>query len=554
MNKDSMENSNSAPEHVEPLQTLEQEQMPTAENEQQGNSTSFLTSISEKVKAMPSKQKMTVGVISASVIILLIYLFSGGSASSSVYTNKSIISYHIDDTDYILMNGQKHELDGETRNFSMSLDQSAIAVLTDVDDFGGTLWYITGKEKVKIAEDVKNFLISDNGKGIAYISDYDYEYRSGDLYLYDAGKKKSEKVDSDVFGHIYHLSPNGKSIAYMKDFDFDHMEFTSFIKIDNKSPEKLGNNHIPFAIADKGKYLYFGKLKDDDDIADFYVKRGKDEVRLRSNIDLNYFDAFFNVDYSQIIINDDGRAYLSINGNETVSIGRYELYSPLGQHISHRSWLNRQLKVYSIADLSNTVYYNDSDALIIFDKSGESMTIERRNMQADVGSDAIVFIDQRSRLVKKSLKDLNKEEQILADDVSHFVMSADGSKIYYLDFYDDLFFIKGTSKPKKVAGDVERSTLQLSQDGNTAVYLSDYRRNAGTLYTSKNGGKPERIADDVYSLILAPEGLYYSKDYDSGYFDVYISTNYKKSEKLEQEVEYMTRMFPRNSSDPSNMY
>src|SRR5690606_27004425 len=109
----------------------------------------------------------------------------------------------------------------------------------------------------------------------------------------------------------------------------------------------------------------------------------------------------------------------------------------------------------------------------------------------------------------------------------------------YIDDYDDLFVVKGNAQPERLASDVEWSSLSMAYDNKHVLFLTDYRNEEGTLHISKNGGKPSKLDEDVYNIVITPEGLYYAKDYSGGYFDLYYSKNLSKSEKLDQDVESM---------------
>jgi len=183
------------------------------------------------------------------------------------------------------------------------------------------------------------------------------------------------------------------------------------------------------------------------------------------------------------------------------------------------------------------VFYDDEHAIRMIGKSGEVWTVERSWYAAAVAPDqsSIVYLDSRNRLVRKSLKSADAEKVVLAEDVYGFAASPDTKEIYYLDDIEDLYYVKGSSKPKKIASDVQPGSIQVAQDG-TAVFLADYRRESGVLYQSKNGGKPSKIADDVYSAIVTPAGLFYSRNADGEYIDLYFGKNFSKAELLDKDV------------------
>lgn len=484
---------------------------------------------------------VAIGAVAIIVLVILINVLSGGGGGNIQNSNQPVLAYSADNFDTVVLSGHKHELDDESSIVMLSLNHSAAAVLTDFRSFeeGGTLWYLNGKNKIKVSDYVTYFYISDNGNAIAYITDYDEDYNSGTLKLFDG--KKSDVVDRDVFAGHFHVSPNGKSVAYVKDYEYNYgsVELTGYVKTGKKSAVKLGDYILPIAVADNAKYIYYIEVDENDsDIGNIYVKKGKNETRIRGRAPLDDINGIFNSDYSQLILYDDGRTYISVNGGEGASLGRFRLNRPV-QDTGSRFWLENMFGVLALKDLTQTLYYNNDGYIVKIDRNGTSETVIRDAWSARVTDDlgAIVYIDYRDRLVRKSLGNPLAEEQVLAKEARQFMMSNDAKIVYYIDDYDDLYVVKGNSEPAVLASDVELFSLRMSPDGKQLFYLNDYRYDAGTLYVSRNGGKPVRIAEDVHDLTITADGLYYAKDYSGGYFDLYFSKNYKKAELVEQDVE-----------------
>jgi len=501
-------------------------------------------------KSKPPVKLIGIGIVAILVLVVLFSLLNNGDKSSPITEKQPILRFSIDERDTVIMNGQSFELDGHMWDISDSLDSSAAAMLTydessDESMERNTLWYLNSSDKpIQVAEYVGNYNISDNGTKVAYIADVDEEY--GTLYLFDG--KKSEVIDHDVYAWYMHMSPDGNSIVYLKDSE----ELSAYVKNGSKAPEKLGDFIYPFAVANDAKYIYYMELDeeyldyedDSEAVGHLYVQKGKNPVRLRSNISLEDMTLLFNEDYSQVLITEDDRTYLSIEGGESTPVTRSELVYTV-QDIASRSWglpdyswWKDSFRVFADRDLTGTLLHNDSGDIVTIDRSGNSETLVSEAWNAYVTDvlNTVVYIDDRDRLIRRSLKNPGEEAEILSRDAMFFLTTDDVKTIYYVDSNYDLYVIKGKAEPKLLMMSVDYP-IDLTPDGQQIMFLADYRNEGGSLYISKNGGEPKILDEDVFTLILTDEGMYYAKDYYEGSFDLYFTSDYSKSELIAREAE-----------------
>ena len=107
------------------------------------------------------------------------------------------------------------------------------------------------------------------------------------------------------------ISQDGKSVAYVGSYSSDY-SFKGYKSINGDKPEEMGENIIPIAVSDGGKYLYYYEY--DGYTFDLYVKHKKSEVKLATN--MNYGSTIFlNEEYTQLLYTDDGKTYLSNKGD-----------------------------------------------------------------------------------------------------------------------------------------------------------------------------------------------------------------------------------------------
>jgi len=77
----------------------------------------------------------------------------------------------------------------------------------------GDLMYYDGVEAIVLASDVTDFSISNDGTGVAYITDTSEAIKDSELYVYDAETKITTLI-SDRAEASYVLSPDGDTLGY----------------------------------------------------------------------------------------------------------------------------------------------------------------------------------------------------------------------------------------------------------------------------------------------------------------------------------------------------
>ena len=328
-------------------------------------------------------------------------------------------------------------------------------------------------------------------------------------------------------------------------------ELNAYVKIGNKDPEKLGDYILPLAVSDDANYIYYMEFDEDarfgqdsDEVGHLYVQKGKKRIRLRSNVALADLTLLFNRDYSQVIISEDGRSYLSIDAAESIPVARSEIIFA-AYELASRSWAlpeyawwKDSFRVFAVSDLTSLLFHNEHGDIVSIDRSGNSETLvsEAWNSYVTPDGSTVVYVDDRERLIRRSLKDPGKEAEIISRDVMSFQTAGDGKLIYYLDFNNDLYVVKGSDEPKLLMMDASYP-INLTPDGEQFLFMADYRDESGDLYISSRGGDPKKIDEDVYTYVVTEKGMYIAKDYDEGCFDLYFSSDFSRSELITRDAE-----------------
>lgn len=483
--------------------------------------------------------KVVLPIIIAVILVILcirpLGLFSSHPMSAMKATD-TITAFESEDS--VIISGSmntKHVIDAANVIYRQdSLDGSKSAILANGEE-QGELWYITAKNKIKVNDGVHKMVMATGGSCVAYLTDYDESMKTAVLYLFDASTKKSTKVADEVFAETsICISPDGKSVGYAKDYDTEADEFSGYIKNGKKSPVKLGRNTLCMAISNGGKYIYYLKYNSDTDTSSFYVKSGDNETRLVSNTS-SYMNGsaiayLLNADYSQLIFNFDGRSYISKNGKEKEKLASAEIESILVPHNTQMAYWHNDIMyfvVYGVKNFNNFVANTSTFSLIHINGKEESTSLASAVSKSAVNKTGteVFFIDHSHSLYKIKLGHGNEEKIKLAEEAADFILTSNSSRLYYIGIDSTLYYVSGSSKPKKIADDVYSSSLYLSSYGNTVFFLADYQSNSGELYYSKNGGKKSKIASDVYQTFTTPSSAFYFSSYNSSdnSFDVYRS-------------------------------
>jgi hypothetical protein len=498
--------------------------------------------------AGPRKLRIPPAAIAAAAIVVVVALagLTLFLKLGSVPASSGSITMFSSDGDIVVSAGgsPKFSLNAKEVNRQSSLDGSVAAVIADpAPDGSGELYLLTSKGKTFVSDGVYSFQLADSGKGIAYLTDYDGKGNTATLHLYDCASNKSARIAGEVTamsgsGVFYCISPDGRSVGYIADLDVANREFNGYLKINGSKPEKLGGNMFAMALANNGAYVYYYKMDKDsgaDDLS-LCVRKGEEDTKLIPQTDSNTV-LYFNGDYTQVLFSYDGKTYLSRNGRDKEKIAGKAVTAVIRPQFAGGA-AHTGIESYDLKNFANVVLSMDDGSLLYVDGKGESSTVTGSYLQAAVTENggAVFMVSTSGTLFRRPLTLDGVKEQIAGDVVS-FAVTKDGRGLYYVNSDEELFFVSGSSKPKKVADDVS-SSLCLTADGGTLYFFVDYSGNSGTLYSSRNGGKRAKVSDDAYGVFATASGVFYCANYSSssGTYDVYRSAGGSQFKLFQSDV------------------
>ena len=439
--------------------------------------------------------------IGAGVLVVLILIIcvcaslSGGSSSSGDYLyapQNSVRVLHIDDELKILLNGKYIDgpLDTENGYFVTSLDYSTSILLTYNDNYDyDSAYLITEKGLKKIADDVINAKISDNGKVAAVLTD---DYMLYSVELPSCKMTKIRLCDEDT-PYSIRMSPNGKCMLYRVDGEL-------WFHKDGAEDYMIADSYYTgIALSDGGKYIYI-RNTDNDAI---YMTKANDPEKVKlapsggSSVQTN-------ADRSEILFcTDDDKAYICVKGGEKVKLLESQWCSPLypdgttavktfiGIPLTYDTsddcgmfYISKKLEAEKIAKGVDSEYSLD----YAYGITGVRIYPTVKEIVGDT-----LYYTKSGKLYMSSASEGYEPEKI-ASDVINFAVTKDGKHVYYIDEENTLWCYTG-GDPKKIADDVYR--FNFGTFGSSVFFLTDYADYTGTLYSCSDGKNKTRIADEV---------------------------------------------------------
>lgn len=464
---------------------------------------------------------VVIGLLTAGILFARSGLFSGTATDESAYPTSSnllLIQEENDESPYptssnLLMIQEEKKayiygtgsepiiVDGAICETKYTMDGKELAVGLDRNADGYILSYCDGSNLFKVANNVDNFIFSASGNKIIYLTDYEDQDRTGDLYVYDVTSKKSTKIIDDAYRE-FAISPDGGSIAYATDVSVElyggETGLTGYVQIEGKEAEALGENKIAFALSNSGKYIYYlERTYSDVDGNNLYVRNEESDNEIVRNGN-NISNFCLNRDCSEILFRSDHIGYICINGAEKVKIADefYSFRMIMPDEIQRSYSITSE--IINVSTFSDQLYYssyNIDDAKLVYLKNDLSteqvLTCELDNFTMSSDGKAIyhnAYINDSWCIeYYNNYRDYTSDADIIWSDkaIWSYLVMPDQSAVYFVDEIGDLWVASGSSEPKKMDTDVDNHSLTVSSDGKGIYYFT------GDYY-SINGQRPEQ--------------------------------------------------------------
>jgi hypothetical protein len=428
-----------------------------------------------------------------------------------------------------LQGGEIVTLDGNYADDQTSIDQTKMAVAVEPvlmynsghfnEDFTGCSLYLIGKTSNLLCDKgVYQFSISADGSAVAYFTDLDFKrYRNnytiyGNLVLYKNGNT-TKIADYIEIGYTIRVSPDGNTVFYVEGYD-DNPKFTTSYLYKNGENIKIASGIIPVAVSNDGEYLYYVMGED------LYVQTG---TNFDSRRNLGYFnyDYLLNENHNEVINIVDMRPYISVNGGEKHELPDYKPVVPDNIASTGHS--------YGIKTFVDMMYYTEDGAVVRVNSDFGTETIAEDVKRPTVSLDNSTFFYIKNGILYK--KDITKtdtaEIELANNSIYDFIMTEDGSALWYVNEDNELFYIQDDSTAVKVSDNIDSiGTLYL---GETLYYISD-----GALFATSNGEKGRHISEITGNVRYVSS---YGNQIIAG-VDIGCTTAYRSSDGTNFEFSY----------------
>ncbi len=502
------------------------------------------------LKSLLMKKPVWIGAAAVVLLIVVCCFFLGGDEKSKdlEYSGKSIIDIDNikEDEDFesvLFMDGTILDLDDEgAYSVRYSLDRKTVCYENEMDEL---VIIKDGKVTKTGIEDAYGVVVSDRGDSIAYYTDVEYVSYSDDygysrsvevgvLNLYMIKDKKNYEIAEEVVTDTVVLSPNGQTVAYVADFEGE-TDFKGYYCVKGKKPAEVGKEKKPFALSDKGSYVYY---MDEDRI---YVMNSKGDAEKLAS-DFYYLEICFNKARTEALYNHDGKTYVSVKGGAKKKIASTEFSEVLSKEslaLDEEYFDGDDCEVTSIRTGLDSfegklVYSSDNDSIVYLKKGFEAEKVASGiSYYAQASNNkSLVYTDDGDIWKVTNFNEGGKPTKMTnTGEVWKVYGAGNLEHVYFLSYDDELFYLKG-KKGKKIADDVE--DVYMSLDGKHCYYVVDDEE----VFCSTEGGKGKKIvtADDLDADVMG--GRLFLMTETDDVVTIYLMNGSKKKEVYSYEYSY----------------
>ena len=442
-----------------------------------------LKALTEKL-GISAKRLALIGCLFVAAVVAIVILCNimFGGSSEFIEVKKDLFCENSDTNILIFANGRLEDssIGGSYDSYKTCADGSTMAILTKEGDL-----YVYDKKPEKLASEVEQYEISQSGEGLIYVDGDD------ELYLWTKGGKPVKLSDELAFGiNGCVISPDGKTVAFAEG---DYDDPTLYTSGEKGEKQEIDDMLYPLAISDGAELVYYFDL-DDGAICVLNSKRDKEE-EICDDMDGTAY--WFNADHTQIIVQDGGKSYISIDGAEPEKL------------CSNIREIGRR-KTAAFGTTTDVIdfrgqYVLDTKGDLYFIKDNlETEKVARDVEDFDLSEDCktLFYIDDGGAIFFGSGKGKDDFEKLVKEAYS-FYMTPDGRGCYFEDENSVLYYIAAKKDTESAEICDEVYDVSMTHDGYILFMRND------NLYSS-NGGKSIRLVDkDVEYVFCTDTAAYY---------------------------------------------
>lgn len=483
------------------------------------------------------------------------------------------------------------KVDSNVRSYYVTSKNTLVYLRTDDD---GTLYMHDLETKSKIASNIDDYWVSEDGKTIYYLDN------EGTLYTTSDGVQK-DRIDGDVT-QVYSVSEDYKTVIYHKDdivykkvagsdkvkllsevenvvevyetgeayyYTTEEKEFkySAFINDDCKDADAAMTEPVAPSIFDYDTYDAYSAAYDEySDAYDvYYEKRSRDVIREVLDEEtvtitigtLNYFDGSkSSVVSSSVYVPTEDEYDTPFNAGSDIAVCLYPVFDV---ETAEKAKLSEISSAYAVGEAIGTAIYDSAKYHFAYKGTDSAITgKDPGGFRLSTANEAVFFFDNYSENEEDAVADLYKMS-FAGGTVSAPEVYDTGVYTEYLYVYEDIEYFKNVNdegesgdlyiNKTKIDSDVTTYGIyNIEPDGKSVVYYSDVNdEGLGTLKWSKDG-EIKKIADDVYDYDVTPDGdIIYLSDFSTNYHkgSLYIFEK-DKARKIDDDVVTIVPVYSSN--------
>ena len=354
-------------------------------------------------------------------------------------------TYDDESTDFMDKNGRAHHLSDGWPGWSIhAADDSRMVVSYD----DGVYLYDGSDSGQWIAPEESGFLISYDGSAVALTVP---EGDSRALRLI----RGDEQIQIDA-GEAYYqmtLSPHGEALCYGYEVDG---EWSWYLWKDGEQTYLDIDTSYVMALDDEASLIYYLGWKNHG----FYVRTPEGDRMLGASDDNGLQSKNFNCDNTEVLFEDDGSTYLSVRGGEPQLLTTTSCWPlvPNGTQIFQLSAdafvHQRGIRTFAGAFCSQYRTDTQSTDILYLDENRDLTCVAEDTAMYALARDGktLVWLS-RGRLCRADGTEgpYTLDECMLRDGVAKFQLTDDGSRIFFLDAYLDLYVLRGSGEPEQLS-------------------------------------------------------------------------------------------------------
>ena len=403
-----------------------------------------------------------------------------------------------------------------------------------------TIWYtkegsfyklVLGKDKEKIASDIYTVLVAYESGEFYYlkssiVQNTLFDYVIDDMADADAAMKELIRPEAPTYVYRWNYETDEAYNAALAEYDKLYKQYQTELETYNKNYEawqaKVNRDSIRETLKNEKKEestytLYYNNGKEDKELTANYAS-GSAEYSSEKQILI--YGASEKGEISKVKLSELSSAYDIYEKVSTSGSNVADYYIALGDNVSTIEQENAE-QFWITAD-GKTVYFLDN----------VDRTTSENSDETKIPHGELYKMELSGKKIKKTEL---YDSDVYYSSISMHTEEKESKLLYYKNYKNgkgELYIEK-----EKVADDVRNYRYDIENDVVTCMTDWNNEKSYGTLKQWKRG-KLTKIADDVHSYTLTPDGqVLYLKEYSNEYYkgDLYMFKG-RKSKKIDVDV------------------